>query len=87
MTRLLGRGLHEYVAYYINETYAHVSIGGAKVQPPYDMVVEIWLDDETWQNLGTFLKTPEGRKIPEDETHWLDQESPVTLVVEENVII
>jgi len=84
---LLGHGMRRYVAHYVDEAVAHMTLGWTQVPPPYDIIVEIWYEDETWENLEAFFATPEGRRIPEDEKHWLDQESLITMVTEQYQII
>ena len=85
--RLLGSGMSKYVAYYVDHAVAHMTLEWTQVPPPCDIIVEIWWKDETWKNLDAFFKTPEGRQIPEDETHWLDQESLITMVTQQYQII
>jgi len=80
--RLLGHGIRKYAAYYVDHSIAHMTLEWTKQSQPYDIIVELWWEDETWENLQAYFQTPEGRQIPEDETLWLDQESLVTMVTE-----
>ncbi len=85
--RLLGHGMRRYIAHYVDHTIAKMSTGWAEVPSKWDIIVEIWWEDETWKGLSDYFKTPEGSQIPEDEKHWLDQKSLITMACHEYQII
>jgi len=85
--RLCGHGMHRYVAHYVDQTIAKMSTGWTEVPSQWDIVVECWWEEETFKNLEAYFKTPEGSQIPEDEKHWLDQGSLITMVCHEYQII
>ena len=80
--------LKRYAAYYLNEVVMGRTVEGAVTELPFDVVVEMWWEDEAWKYfIGEFQATPEGRKIAGDNRGFLDLEDFVLFVVEDNVIV
>ena len=80
----VGQGIQLYEAYYV---YAANYTRGKDTTPPYEIVDFTWYEGKTWEDIGQFFKTEEGRQLAEDETRWLDQQSAITMVVDESVFI
>ena len=85
--RLLGHGIGKYMAHYVDDSVAQMSTKWTQLSPQCDIIVELWWEDDTWNSLSAYFKTPEGKQIPEDEKNWLDQESLITFVVHQYQII
>jgi len=85
--RLCGHGMRRYIAHYVDQTVAKMSTDWTELPQQWDIVVEIWWEDETWDGLSDYFKTPEGKQIPEDERLWLDREGLITMVCHEYQII
>lgn len=82
-----GAKMKKYVAHYVNEVMAGQRIQGTVTEPPFDMIVEQWWENEAWNTMRELRKTPEGKKISQDEKEFLDMENLVSFIVEENAIL
>ncbi len=88
----LGRSIKKYVGHYPEQAQGWTmspdgTPKGIAVESPYDVIAELWFDEDTYKNLGEFRKSPEGRAINQDEGNWMDRKKMVTIVFEDNVII
>lgn len=82
-----GPRIKRYVAYYLNEVATVATIERAATELPFDMVVEIWWEDDAWNNLSEYAKGPEFKKIIESEIAHINLEKVIPLIFDDNVIV
>ncbi len=85
VVNLLGKQLKKYIAYYVDYTFNLEK--GAMPDRAYDFIIFACFNNDTWQGMDAWCKTPEGKKITEDEEHFADRKAGVALMCQESIFI
>ncbi|GEM_PF-1581153 len=84
---ILGPKIKRYVGHYVKQAIAQPTIAGGGADLPFDFVAEIWLDDEVWNSMAEFHKSPDGLRIVKDEEKFIDRAKMWAVTFEDNVIV